>query len=428
MNYCDIVKLIKLELKPSMGCTEPVAVGLAVAKTCCYLNNNAEKISIRLSKNIFKNAYCVKIPNTVQAGIPLAAVLGYLLSEDGCSMELFSGVNDALVEQATALLAKGFVKIDTTKDKRFYIEVTAENKDEKVTTITVDRHDNLVFIERGNEILLDRRVPDSEVVTEQCNLDILNYSIKEIVEICENIPIDDIRFLSEAIEMNQKAADEGLANDYGLCVGKSIKGVQEKFCKNDLFLTVKSVVAAACDCRMGGGSITAMTVTGSGNQGFEAILPVATVGKCLEYDEEKTIRGVMLSILTTIYIKYHVGRLSPVCGATLSGAAASSAIAWMMGGNISQVEGAIQNMMGNLSGMLCDGAKDGCALKLANCAGEALLSALISLNGSVISKTDGLICEHVEDTIKNIARLTNEGLSSVDQNIISIMLDKNISK
>ncbi len=422
MNTDKIVALIKAEMKPSMGCTEPVAVGLAVSKTCVYLTKPATHLKLFISSNIFKNAYSVKIPNACKPGIPLAATLGFLLSKPENTMEIFADVNNALVEQAETLIANGFTEIEVLEDSRFYIEVIANNEDETVRTITLDSHENMVKVIKNDEVIKSQ---EQQNQAEDKEFDITSHTIKDLVKIAECIELDKIRFLTEAIDMNYKAADEGFKGDYGLRIGKTIKQqIDDGLFQLDLMYYVKMVVAAACDCRMGGGQLSAMTVLGSGNQGFETILPVAATAKYLHLEEEKTLRAVMMSILITIYIKYHVGRLSPICGATLSGAAASGAIAWLMGGNIDQIEGAIQNMLGNLSGMICDGAKEGCSLKLSNCAGEAVLSAKLSTNNRIIQHTDGIISSNVEDTIRNVAALSKIGMSKVDMNIIDIMQQK----
>ncbi len=424
MDQETIVGLIQSEMKPGMGCTEPAAIGLAVSNTCGRLNLPAAEIHLKLSSNIFKNAFCVKIPNTDKAGIPLAAALGALLAGRDNTMELFSRVTAELTEEAEKMLKHGIVTLEVEPDNRFYIEVTASAGQEAVRTITLDRHDNLAYIEKDGKILLDRR-NDHNVDSYEGELWITESSICDLVDICEKIPVGEISFLKEGIEMNRLAAQMGLSRSYGLNIGKKIRGMVKKgVLPDDLASFVKMNVAAACDCRMGGAPLSAMTVLGSGNQGFEAILLPASAAEYLGCGEEKMLRSVMMSILLTIRIKYHVGRLSPICGATLSGAAGAGAVVWLMGGSREQIEGAIQNMLGSVSGMLCDGAKDGCALKLGNCAGEAVLAAGLAMEGSIIKQTDGIISRRVEETIRNVSRLSREGMSGVDMNIISIMLSK----
>lgn len=427
MEQKNIVELVKSELKPSIGCTEPVAIGLAVSNTCSYMTEPAQKLQLLLSSNIFKNAYSVKIPNTIKSGILLAATLGYLLRDISNNMEIFSGVTDELVKQAESLISQGFVELKVQPDSQLYIEVLAISKSEQVRTITAGSHDNLVKVEKNGKILFEKPgiVSDLKVGT----FDITKFSIQEIISFSQNVNKEDIEFLSEMVRMNENASIEGLQNSYGLQIGRSLKVMMtDGIIESDMMNTVKMVVAAASDCRMGGGAVSVMTVLGSGNQGFEVSLPVISVAQQLGIDNEQLNRALIMSILFTIFIKYQVGRLSPICGAVFSGAAASGAITWMLGGSTVQIDGAIQNMLGNLSGVLCDGAKDGCALKLSSCAGEAILCAQLALKNRIIQDTDGIIGKNAEETIKNVAKLSREGMAEVDMNIISTMLRKSTVK
>lgn len=424
MDTDKILKMIKAEMKPSMGCTEPVAIGLAVSNTCAHLSHAAKKLKLKISSNIFKNAFCVKIPNTTEAGIPLAATLGYLLTKPNNTMEIFSGVNDNLVKEAYSLIKNDFVEIEAIPSSEFYIEVTALNDTETVTTLTLDRHDNLVKVIKNDEVILNT-LTDNINKVEEDNFDITQYTVAQLVELAENIELEKINFLNEAKDMNLIASNAGLNGDYGMNIGKNIKTMMDKgILPNDLFYYVKMVVTAASDCRMGGGPYSAMTVLGSGNQGFQATLPVVATAQYLNIDSEKTLRAMFMSIIITFRQKFKVGRLSPICGATLSGAASSAAITWLLGGNVSQIEGAMQTMFSNLTGMMCDGAKDGCAMKLSTCSGEAVMAARLALCGSIASKTDGIVSERIEETISNVARLSQEGMKAVDMNVINIMMAK----
>jgi len=420
----DVIELIKSEMKPSLGCTEPVAIGLAVSRTCQYLDMPATHVEVHLSSNIFKNAYSVMIPNAGKAGIQLACALGFLLRKPNNTMEIFSGIAEGQVDEADRLVEDGFVDVKVINSSQFYIEVFAMNDTEKAHTVTVDKHDNLVKAEKDGQSLVDNEAT-LQAAEKIADFDILQYTFKDFVQMAETVNIEQIQFLKDAVDMNLHISEIGMKQKYAIGIGPSLKGMMgKKILSNDLITNVKSAVAAACDFRMSGGNGSVMTVLGSGNQGLEATIPVAIVAKHLDLSEEKMIRGEFLSILITIYIKYHVGRLSPICGATLSGAGSSGAIAWLMGGDDEAVSGAVQNMLGCLSGMLCDGAKGGCSLKLATCAGEAVYSALYALDNSCIQATDGIISEKVEDTVKNLASLSLEGMANVDMKVIEIMQHK----
>lgn len=423
INEKKLLDYVKSEMKPSMGCTEPVAIGLAVSNTCCYLTKPAEKITLKVSSNIFKNAFCVKIPNTNEAGIPLAAALGYLLLDKNNTMEIFSKVNPEIVKKAHEILMKGIIEVEALHDNRFYIEVCAENSDEKVETLTLDKHDNLVKVVVNGNTLINKQ--DNETKTEEKVFCISDYSVEELIDFAENVDIENIRFLEIAKNMNMAASNEGLKHCYGLEIGKNIREMMDNgLLPNDLTYYVKSAVAAAADCRMGGGSLPAMTVMGSGNQGFQTTLPVIATAQYLKLSDEKCLRAMLISILMTARQKCMVGRLSPVCGAFLAGASSAAAITWLLNGNIAQIEGAMKNIYSSIAGMMCDGAKDGCAMKLATCAGEAVVAARLAIKGSIASKTDGIVSSTMEDTIDNIGILSKVGMKEVDMNVIDILLNK----
>ncbi len=423
MEEKELIALVKSEIKPSMGCTEPVALGLAVSNTCRYLKEAPTKITAKISSNIFKNAFSVTIPNTTKAGIPLALTLGYLLTKEDNTMEIFTGVTADLVEKAYTLLDRDFVETTIIAGTRFYIEVTATNEVETVHTITADLHDNLIFVEVNGEVKLDLRKATDD--TGKDNSPLLNYKISELVEIAKTIELSELDFLKDVIEMNTIASQEGLQNEYGMKIGKTIKDLTAKGAlPKDLYYHVKMVVAAASDMRMGGGRFSAMTVLGSGNQGFQTTLPTIAACQFLEKDDETLYRALFMAILLTIRMKYKVGRLSPICGATLSGTASAAVITWLLGGDITQMEGAMQTMFSNIFGMICDGAKDGCAMKLATCSGEAVNAARLAIANVAASHMDGIVCEKVEDTIANVARLSKEGMKDIDMNVIDIIKGK----
>lgn len=416
-----VLDFVKSEMKLSLGCTEPVAVGLAVSNTC-HMLNGVDHLKVKMSSNIFKNAYSVKIPGAGEHGIELACALGVLCAKADNTMEIFSQVNPEMVVKAKEMLKRGVVELEVQPDSRFYIEIWADKDGVASHSITLNGHDNLILLEVDGKVLVDKQVAEE---AEEGGFDIVGCKLSELVDFAATVPFEDIKFLREAVETNNAASAEGLSDDYGLRVGKKLdKMMKSGELETNLFFYVKRKVAAACDMRMAGGPKAAMTVLGSGNQGFEATLPSIATCEYLGLPEEKMLRAILMSVLITAFMKYQVGRLSPICGATLSGAASSGAITWLMGGNHAQIAGAIQNVFGNLSGMICDGAKDGCALKLSTCAGEAVMSAQLALDGSIITDSDGLIGATMEDTVRYIASLSLNGMAAVDMNLINTMLSK----
>ncbi len=425
MDIKKALQAIKSEMQPSMGCTEPVAIGLAVSRTCEMLTTPATHLDMVISSNIFKNAYSVQIPNAGTNGIELSCALGCVLSKPGNTMEIFANIQPADVEKAKQLVADGFVTVKVLPSSQFYIECIATNDTERTHTITEDAHDNMVYAEKNGEILTDKRVK-GDVQTEQTtDFDITQYTFADFLDATENVDIKELAFIKEGIDMNLEIAKIGLQKKYAIGIGPAMqKMIQDGTLSNDMVTDVKLTTAAACDFRMSGGNGSVMTYLGSGNQGIETMIPAAVAAKHLKVSEEKLLRAELLGMLIIMYMKKHVGRLSPICGATLAGSGSAAAMVYMMGGNLEQICGAVQNMMGGVAGMFCDGAKGGCALKLSICAGEAVYAALYAMNNSIIQETDGIISQAVEETTKNLTKLSHEGLSEVDMKVIEIMQTK----
>lgn len=421
MDYSVLPGLVRSEIKPSLGCTEPVAICLAAAITAEPLTSPLKELELTLSSSLFKNAYSVKIPNTGRNGIQLAAALGAVIRDPGLELEILGAADEHAVAEATGICENGMVKVRVIEDSEFYLQVRAVSAAETVESLTVGGHTNLVRLTVNGEVKFQK--PDDGHGSG--NDAIRGFTIAGFLEYCETVALDELEFLQEAIDLNQRLAESGLHQSLGLGTAGNLKQlVDAGVIKEDLNINVRMMVAAACDFRMGGGGAAAMSLMGSGNQGIEAMVTVTAAGRYLGADRERILRAVMFSSLTTIYIKSYVGRLSPICGATLSGAAASGAITWLLGGGYIQVANAIQNMFGNLAGMVCDGAKDGCALKLAACASEAVMCAQLAANNIGIKSTDGVISDSVDDTIRNIAQLSNTGMDKTDMSIIDIMLNK----
>lgn len=425
MDIKKALAAVKGEMQPSMGCTEPVAIGLAVSRACAMLEQPATHLDMVISSNIFKNAYSVQIPNAGTNGIELSCVLGCVLSKPDNTMEIFAEIQPADVEKAKQMVADGFVTVKVLQSSQFYIECIATNDTERTHTITEDAHDNIVYAEKNGEVVLDKRVKDEVQAEETTDFDITQYTFADFLKVAENVDVKDLAFIKEGVDMNLEIAKLGLQKKYAIGIGPSMqKMVQDGTLSNDMVTDVKLTTAAACDFRMSGGSGSVMTYLGSGNQGIETMIPAAVVAKHLKVSEEKLLRAELLGMLIIMYMKKHVGRLSPICGATLAGSGSAAAMVYMMGGNLEQICGAVQNMMGGVAGMFCDGAKGGCALKLSICAGEAVYAALYAMDNSIIEETDGIISKSVEETTKNLTKLSHEGLADVDMKVIEIMQTK----
>ncbi|WP_313523864.1 L-cysteine desulfidase family protein [Anaerotignum sp.] len=424
MNMNIVFDAIKSEMKPSMGCTEPVAIGLAVSRTCELLAKPATHLDMVISSNIFKNAYSVQIPNAGTNGIELSCALGHILSKPGNTMEIFAEIHPDQVKEAKNLVKEGFVSVKVLPSSEFYIECVATNGDEKAHTITEKAHDNMIFAEKDGKVTVDKRT-NSKAEKADNSFDITKYTFADFYEWANAVNGADLAFIKEGIDMNLAIAELGMKKKYAIGVGPTLKKLAESGkLSNDMLTDIKQLTAAASDFRMSGGNGSVMTFLGSGNQGIETMVPMAVFAKHMEIPEEKLLRAEFLGMLVIMYMKYHVGRLSPICGATLAGAGGAAGMVYMMDGNLEQISGAVQNMMGGVAGMFCDGAKGGCALKLSICAGEAVYSALFAMDNSIIQSTDGIISDKVEETAKSLAKLSHEGLADVDMKVIEIMQAK----
>ncbi|MCX7885622.1 MAG: L-serine ammonia-lyase, iron-sulfur-dependent, subunit alpha [Caloramator sp.] len=423
MNYDKIVKVLNQQVKPALGCTEPVAVGIAVARACKEVKGEPDNISVKLSPNIFKNGMRVGIPGTSHSGIPFAIALSAVCGDSDLGLEVFKNVTLEDEKNAEKLLCKGIVEIgvDDSKDN-FYIRADVKTDKGYAVCIIEGFHTNITYVEANGNVIYKK---DYKSCSSKEELEkIGDLTIKELIEIIENIPFEDIRFLLEGEKINMEIAAKGLEEGIGLGLGRGIKKlIDTGTIDKDMANTVRFYTAAASDARMAGVNMPVMSSAGSGNHGITAIIPASIVCRFLGYGDEKLSRALALSHLVTVYIKEYTGRLSPVCGCGIAaGVGACASVAWLIGCDDKQIEGAIKNMIGNLAGLLCDGAKGGCAFKLSTASSEAVIQAYLAKNNVIISDYDGIVSKETENTIKNLGKLCKEGLSGVDNKIIEIML------
>lgn len=416
-------KILEKELVLALGCTEPIAIAFAAALARKYVKGDKViLVKVSASGNVIKNAMAVSIPGTGSSGINLAAALGTLAKDADKKLEVLTGLTAVDLENAKEMVKDGFVVVEVSQStKILYIDVTVETDISTARVVIEDGHTNVSFIEVDGEIVkssMDR-------IREEKQGDNSFLSLDSIWEFVQNIDINELGIIEESIECNMKIAKEGMDKPYGLEVGRTIKLYIEKgIMGDDIGNNAMAMTAAGSDARMAGCAIPVMSNSGSGNQGISATVPVVTAANILKVDHEKMIRAVTLSHLITIYIKTKFGRLSALCGAAISGTGSSCAITYLLGGGIVETKSAIQNMLGNVTGMLCDGAKPGCALKVSTCTNAAFQSAILAMQGHTIQWTDGIIENNPEKTIDNLCNLGNQGTRECDKIILEIMLNK----
>ena len=419
-----LIEILKSEVKPAVGCTEPVAVALACAKAKELLGEKIEKCQIYVSPNVYKNGMCVGIPGTERLGLKIAAAMGLMGGKSELGLTVLEGLNSEELLKAEDFVDKDIIKISPVENKeKVFICVELEGEVNKCKAIIMTKHDNFVHLEKNDEVLLDGKI--SFEIKEVTNADspLLHMTIKELIMEIEKMELGEIDFLLEGIEMNDKAAKYGVENKIGIGVGYGInKSIKEGLLGDDLINRAMMLTAGASDARMAGMKIPVMSSNGSGNHGLTAIIPISAYNSLYPQSDEKLAKALAISHLVTAYIKNYTGRLSAVCGCGVAASTGSSAgISWLMGSSYAQIDGAIENMIGNLSGMICDGAKAGCALKLASAASAAVQSAIISKYDCVIPPLNGIIGNKVEESIKNLGKVSSEGMVITDEVIINVM-------
>ena len=428
-----LVNILRAEVKPALGCTEPVAVALACAKANELLGEEIKKCTIGLSPNVYKNGMCVGIPGTDRLGLKISAAMGLIGGKSENGLRVLETLTTEDVKVAENYMDNNNIDISPIDtEEKVYIEVVLEGENNKTKVVIRTKHDNIVFASKNDEILLEEAVEEVAATTNtQPKENILDtITIKEIVEAIESVDFEEIEFLLEGIAMNEEIANYGLNEKVGVGVGYGMKkSMEEGLLSDDLMNYTMMITAAASDARMAGVKLPVMSSNGSGNHGITAILPIVAYNKKFPQTDDRLARSLAISHLLTAYVKNYTGRLSAVCGCGVAASiGATSGLSWLMDLGIEQVEGAIENMVANLSGMICDGAKAGCALKLASAASAAVQSAIIAKQNCIVPPMNGIVGNRVEQSIQNLGRVSDKGMTTTDKVIISVMDDMNKTK
>ncbi|WIV12618.1 L-serine ammonia-lyase, iron-sulfur-dependent, subunit alpha [Proteiniborus sp. MB09-C3] len=416
-----LLDMVKKDTIPAIGCTEPVAVAYASSIARKHLEGHIEHITVNVSLSIFKNGKSVMIPNTKEWGLDLAAALGAICGDPEDGLCIFKNINQEDIDRAHKMILKNAVRVSwalNTPD--VYVEIIMKSADSTVEVVLKNSHDHIEAIRVNGELIYEDKIDNKEQTTTGF---LENFSFKELREICEKVDINELSFIEDGIRMNKMAAEQGLKSKKGLGWGASLLILQKQGkLSADASQKARILTAAGADIRMGGGDCPIMTSAGSGNQGLGVILPIVVVAEEREIEKEKLYRAIFYAHIINKFVKQYTGKLSALCGCAIAaGVGASAAIAWMLGGDDNQIAGAVQNMMANLTGMLCDGAKETCALKLSTSAGEAVLAAYLACENVIAKANTGILGGTVEETIKNLGILCNKGLSTTNEVIVGIM-------
>lgn len=417
-----ITRLIKREVLPAVGCTEPAAVALAVAKATEILGRLPERIEVSLSGNILKNAMGVGIPGTGMIGLPIAVALGALIGKSDYGLEVLKDVNSEIIPVAKRYIDEGRITINHTSEAttNLFIDVRVYGYDgENARAVIAREHTRFIIIERNGEVI--HELAEDDETSKGENEEIHELKLSTIWEYAVESPLEEISFIAEAKVLNSKAADYALKSEgMGHKVGKTIHDNRHLF-GNSPLAKMLSLTAGACDARMAGEPIAVMSNSGSGNQGIAITMPVVGYAQETGASEEATLRALAMAHLTSIYIKQSLGRLSALCGCIVASTGASMAMVYLMGGNYAQGAAAVKNMIATLTGMICDGAKPACSLKIASGVGTAYISALMAMNGQCVTSTEGIIDDCVDETIRNFSAIGRDAMKETDRMVLNIM-------
>lgn len=418
-----IIALMKSEILPAVGCTEPMAVALCVARAKEELGCLPEKIEIFLSANILKNAMGVGIPGTGMVGLPIAVALGLAVGRSEYQLEVLKDANAEAIEWAKNYLKNNDVCIklkDGIKEK-LYIEVLLAGGGHEVRTVISGGHTNFVYIEKDGKVVLDRRVPEGAEDDDDDSW----LNLRKVYDFAMNVPLEDVEFIAETRKLNENASNMALKGNYGHELGKTLERPLGRGIMGDsIFSHIISATANACDARMAGAMIPVMSNSGSGNQGICATLPVVVFAEENHNTEEELMRALVLSHLTAIYMKQSLGRLSALCGCVVASTGSSCGITYLMGGTFEQISASVKNMIANLTGMICDGAKPSCALKLASGVSTAVFSAILAMQQKCVTSVEGIIDDDVDKSIHNLTKIGKFAMGETDKCVLDIMTTK----
>lgn len=422
----NLVELLHQEVVPAIGCTEPIAVALCVAKATEQLQHEPTAIRVRLSKNIYKNALSVGIPNTGMTGLPIAIALGATIGHSDKQLEVLCDVCPKAVEYAKEYMERTPIDIETDPQAPDILYIRAEVSDGFHAAHATIQGSHTHFCEdEKTSAISAKRQETSPALT-----------LRQVYDFAMAVDLAQVRWLLDGAEMNINAAKISFNGEYGHGLGKLLQTQRKRKCMpacrnllpaifgNTLFTKILSYTSGACDARMSGAMVPVMSNSGSGNQGISCSVPVYIYAKENDCTEEQMIRALTLSNLTVIYIKQSLGRLSALCGCVVAATGSAAGITYLMGGTYTEITYAIKNMIANISGMICDGAKPGCALKVTSGVSTAILSASLAMQHSYADATEGIVEDDIDRTIHNLTRIGREGMTQTDDLILDIMLHK----
>ncbi|ATP28429.1 hypothetical protein CR207_08490 [Chromobacterium violaceum] len=419
----EFVKALKQEVVPALGCTEPISLALAAALAARELGKAPERIDAWVSANLMKNGMGVTVPGTGTVGLPIAAAVGALGGDPDAKLEVLKNLTVEQVAAGKQMLADGKVKLGVAAVPNIlYAEACVWHGDECARVAIADAHTNVIKIELNGEVKLKREAADAKPVE---NYDLGDATARDVYDFATRAPLEMIDFIHDAAVLNSALADEGMSGKYGLHIGATLqRQIEAGLLSEGLLSRILTRTTAASDARMGGATLPAMSNSGSGNQGIAATMPVVVVAEHVKADRETLIRALALSHLIAVYIHTRLPKLSALCAVTTASMGAAAGMAQLLNGGYQAVSMAISSMIGDLAGMICDGASNSCAMKVSTSAGSGYKAVLMALDGTRVTGNEGIVAHDVDVSIANLGKLATQGMAQTDTQILQIMMDK----
>ena len=419
-----LIQIVERDVVPALGCTEPISLALAAATAAKYLGKTPERIEAKVSPNLMKNGLGVAVPGTGMVGLPIAAAIGALGGNPDGGLEVLKHITPEQVIAAKSMLEQKLVSVDIHQTEHIlYSESTLFADNDYVKVAIQDQHTNVILIEKNGEILFQK-------VEDECtNCDpyevFKHISAREIFEFSNAVKLEKIRFISQAAELNRALSDEGLRENYGLHIGRTLrKQVGSGLISDDLLSKIMIETTAASDARMGGATLPAMSNSGSGNQGIAATMPVVVVADYLKVSEEKRIRALFLSHLIAIYIHSKLPKLSALCAVTTASMGSCAGIAYLLTGKFETASMGICSMIGDISGIICDGAANSCAMKVSTSVASGYKAVLMAMDETHVTGNEGIVEHDLDRTIDNLCAIASKSMQHIDRQVIEIMVNK----
>ncbi|MDR1936111.1 MAG: L-serine ammonia-lyase, iron-sulfur-dependent, subunit alpha [Candidatus Accumulibacter sp.] len=419
----DFLKAVQHEVVPALGCTEPISLALAAAIAARHLSGAPERIEARVSANLMKNGMGVTVPGTGMTGLPIAAAVGALGGDPDGGLEVLRKLSPEAVAAGKRMLSEKRVEVGIAAVPHIlYAEARLSRGGDWARACIADAHTRVVLVEKNGEVLF-KAEPDPAGARPEFSL--AGVTARDVFDFAVAAPFGEIAFILDAARLNSRLAEAGMSGGYGLHIGATMRrNVDLGLLSDDLQARIVMRSAAASDARMGGATLPAMSNSGSGNQGITATLPVVVVAGHVQADDERLARALILSHLTAIYIHDKLPRLSALCAVTTAAMGAAAAMAWLLGGGFKSASMAICSMIGDLAGMICDGASNSCAMKVSTSVGAAYKAVLMALDDARVSGEEGIVADDVDQSIANLCALASGSMAHTDRQIIEIIMSK----